>query len=54
MKITITRELRIKLLQALKDGYLETSTIPELDRLIGDRAPKGSIPIEEWIKDRLR
>ena len=30
MRIEITRELKIKLLQALKNGYIDTDTFPEL------------------------
>lgn len=30
MKIQITKELKIKLLQALKAGYIETADFPEL------------------------
>ncbi|KAA6328285.1 hypothetical protein EZS27_022804 [termite gut metagenome] len=31
MKIELTRELKIKLLQSLKAGYIETSDYPEFD-----------------------
>jgi len=30
MKITINKEMKIKLLKAMRDGYLETDSIPEL------------------------
>jgi hypothetical protein len=31
MKIEITRELKIKLLQAFKEGYIDTNNFPELN-----------------------
>ena len=33
MKIKIDRELKIKLLKALKDGYIETQELPELQEM---------------------
>ena len=33
MKVTIDRELKIKLLQAMKDGYIETQEYPELQEV---------------------
>ena len=39
MKIEITKEVKIKMLQALQKGYLETADIPELQKLIDDHAP---------------
>ena len=33
MKVTINRELKIKLLKALKSGYIETQEYPELQEV---------------------
>jgi len=40
MRIEIDRKTKIALLQALKDGYLETDNIPELKcRILDDSDP---------------
>ena len=50
MKIELTRSLKIRLLKALQDGFMEADSFPELDS-----TPKtGSIPIEDWIKYRVQ
>jgi hypothetical protein len=50
MKIELTRSLKIRLLKALQDGFMETDNFPELDS-----TPKtGSIPIADWIKYRIK
>ena len=51
MKIELTRSLKIRLLQALSDGILETNNFPELD---AEEELTGSIPIEDWIKWRIK
>lgn len=51
MRIELTRSLKIRLLQSLKDGVLETDSFPEL---YDEKELKGSIPIEDWIKWRIK
>lgn len=50
MKIELTRSLKIRLLKALQDGFMETNNFPELD----STSKKSSIPIEDWIKYRVQ
>jgi|GEM_PF-5368228 len=44
MKIKINRELKIKLLEAMKDGYIDTDNIPELQNM---NAVFHIVPIEK-------
>jgi len=50
MKVELTREIKIRLLKAIQNGYLETDDFEELD----DTPKTGSIPIEDWIKWRIK
>lgn len=47
MKIELTRETRIKLIKAARDGYLDTSEIAELEDQIDIRRPARVLTKEE-------
>jgi hypothetical protein len=39
MIIKIDRDTKIRLLQAMKDGYMDTANIPVLDEIVAVREP---------------
>lgn len=52
MKIKIEREEKIVLLNALKDGFLDTDNIPELKKIL-DNAQPARILTKQEVKEYL-
>lgn len=53
MKIKIEREEKIVLLQALKDGFLDTDNLPELKKVL-DLAKPARILTKEEAQELLK
>jgi len=57
MKIELTKEIKLELLKAIKDGYLDTSKVPELVQRFSNIQPfldlMKSASVVEYTKEDI-